>query len=227
MTVTAVAAVLPALLGTVALGGFGPIPLAAGLVGTLLPTLLVQRRVRSRANALNSQVVETLEVVASSLRSGFGFVQSLELAAQEQSEPIAAELRQCIREINLGSGTDDALERLVERTGDMELELAVNAVVIQRRVGGDLSEVLGNIAAMIRDRIRVRGEIHTLTAQARMSSWIVGLLPIALAGVMTMMQPDQMRILIDSPVGRMLVGGALLMEFIGFILVRRVASVEY
>jgi tight adherence protein B len=171
--------------------------------------------------------VETLEIVASSLRSGFGFVQSVELAAREQRDPIASELAQCIREINLGAGTDEALTRLVERAGDPDLELAVDAVVIQRRVGGDLSEVLGNIAHMIRERIRIRGEINTLTAQARMSSWIIGLLPAALAGAMALLQPEHMRLLIEHPVGRLMVGVAILMEVVGFLLIRRIASIEY
>lgn len=198
-----------------------------GLVGALLPLFVIHRRVSRRSSALNAQVVETLEVVASSLRSGFGFTQSLDLAAREQPEPISGELLQAIHEVNLGVSTDEALQRLVDRTGDAELALAVNAVVIQRRVGGDLSEVLGNIALMIRERIRIRGEIKTLTAQARMSAWIIGLLPIALAVVLTLMQPEQMRVLIDDPVGRVLVlvGGGL--QIVGFMAVQRVAAIEY
>ncbi|MDP2327937.1 MAG: type II secretion system F family protein [Dehalococcoidia bacterium] len=198
-----------------------------GLLGALLPLLVIHRRVSRRSAALNAQVVETLEVVASSLRSGFGFTQSLDLAAREQPEPISGELLQAIHEVNLGASTDEALQRLVDRTGDADLALAVNAVVIQRRVGGDLSEVLGNIAHMIRERIRIRGEIKTLTAQARMSAWIIGLLPIALAAVLTLMQPEQMRVLIDDPIGRVvvLVGGGL--QIIGFMAVQRVAAIEY
>lgn len=196
-------------------------------VGVLLPAIVVQRRARQRAGALNAQVVEMLEVVASSLRSGFGFTQSLEVAAREQRDPIAAELVQCVREIHLGAATDEALQRLVERTADDDLELAINAVVIQRRVGGDLSEVLSNIASMIRERVRIRGEINTLTAQARMSSWIIGLLPVALGGMMAFMQPEHMRVLVEHPAGQMMLGIAVVMEAIGFLLVRRIAAVEY
>lgn len=224
--VTAASTLVPAALFA-ALFGVGGMAAVAALAGSIIPLLLVHRRAQSRASALNAQVVETLEIVASSLGSGFGFVQSVELAAREQRDPIAGELTQCIREINLGASTDEALLRLVERAGDADLELAVDAVVIQRRVGGDLSEVLGNIARMIRERIRIRGEIKTLTAQARMSSWMIGLLPLALAAVMAMLQPEQMRLLIDHPVGRLMVGTAGAMEIIGFMLIRRVANIEY
>jgi tight adherence protein B len=224
LTVTAglaTAALMIALTGSVVAG------CAAGGLGAAVPAVLVQRKSRTRAAALNSQVVETLEIITSSLRSGFGFVQSLELAAREQREPIAGELMQTIREINLGASTDEALSRLVERTGDEDLQLAIDAVVIQRRIGGDLSEVLANISTMIRERIRIRGEIQTMTAQARMSSWIVGLLPLVLAGVMTLLQPEQMRVLIDTPVGRLMVFGALVMQIIGFMMVRRIAAIAY
>lgn len=208
--------------------GVAPAPaVGVGAILALLPTLVVQRRAARRRSAFNGQVVETLEVIASSLRSGFGFVQSLDLAAQEQNDPIAGELRQCIREINLGTATDEALTRLVERAADDDLALAVNAVVIQRRIGGDLSEVLANIAAMIRERIRIRGEIQTLTAQARMSSWIIGLLPIGLGAALTAMQPEQMRILIDHPVGRLMLVTAVVMESIGFVIIRRIAAIAY
>lgn len=147
--VTAACTLVPPAL-VAAIVGVGGMAIVAALVGSVVPLVLVHRRAQARASALNAQVVETLEIVASSLGSGFGFVQSVELAAREQRDPIADELLQCIREINLGASTDEALLRLVERAGDADLELAVDAVVIQRRVGGDLSEVLGNIARMIR-----------------------------------------------------------------------------
>ena len=206
------------------------VPLAAGAVGVLgsaVPTVIVRRRAAARADQFNSQVVEAIELVASSLRSGFGFMQSIELASREQPSPMAEELRQVIREVDLGMSVDEALERLVTRTGDADLELVVQAVLVQRRVGGDLGDVIGRIAAMIRDRIRVRGEIHTLTAQARMSAWIVGMLPLALAGVTAFLQPSQIAVLFTDPVGQLLLASALTLQVVGFILVRRVADIAY
>lgn len=220
-------AAVPGAVVAVATGGSAVAGTLVAALGAMLPALVIQQRASRRAAALNGQVVETLEVVASSLRSGFGFIQSLELAAREQPEPISAELLQTIREVNLGAATDEALQRLVERTGDADLALAINAVVIQRRVGGDLSEILGNISHMIRERIRIRGEIKTLTAQARMSAWIIGMLPIGLAIALTLMQPDQMRVFIDDPVGRILVATGAGLQVIGFMAVQRVAAIEY
>ena len=204
-----------------------PIALGAVLAGCVLPPLVVQRRASSRARQLNAQVAQTIELIASSLRSGFGFMQSLEFAGREQVEPIATDLRATIREVEFGSSVDEALEHLVQRTRDEDLELVVSAVLMQRRVGGDLGEVLTNIAAMIHDRVRIRGEIRTLTAQARMSAWVVGMLPVGFGAVMTALQPSHMRVLIDEPVGRLMVIVAVGLQLIGFMFVRRIAQVDY
>ncbi|MFA7248144.1 MAG: type II secretion system F family protein [Dehalococcoidia bacterium] len=198
-----------------------------GLAGALVPVLIVKRIASKRASRLNGQVVDLVELLASSLRSGFSFVQSLELALREQPEPMAGELRQVMRETSLGMSTDEALQRLADRTGDEDLGLVLTAVLIQRRVGGNLAEVLGGIVEMIRDRARVRGEIHTLTAQARMSSWIVGSLPVVLAIVMSMMQKGYMAALYTEPVGRLMLIAAVVLEVIGLYLVRRIAFVDY
>lgn len=226
-------------IGVVAAVGFGVGATAALVAGTLLaaipaaavgaglPVLLVKRKVARRAAKLNEQVMETIDLVASSLRSGFGFVQSLELAAREQPEPISGEIARTVYEMNLGVEMDEALERLVERTGDQDLDLVITAVLIQRRVGGNLAEVLMNISQTIRNRVRVRGEIRTLTAQARMSAWIVGLLPFALGGAMLALNPAYMSVLWTEPVGRLLMGVAAVMQVIGVFMVRRMAAIEY
>lgn len=226
VAIIAIAAAVAALL-TAVLTAAAPLAACAAAGGGALPWLAVRRRATARAARLNAEVVGAIELLASSLRSGFGFMQSLELAAREQPEPIAGELRQALREVDLGVSVDEALERLVARTRDDDLELVISAVLIQRRVGGDLGEVLGNIARMIRDRIRIRGEINTLTAQARLSALILGLLPIGLGALLTAMQPAQMAVLVDEPIGRLLLAGAATLEVIGFVLVRRVANITY
>ncbi len=212
---------------TFVVSGSVPVTAVAALSGVAAPTVFVRSRSASRTAKFNAQVVETIELISSSLRSGFGFMQSLELASREQPPPIADELRQVAHEVDLGVSVDDALERLAARTRDEDLELVVQAVLVQRRVGGDLGDVLGRIAGMIRDRIRVRGEIQTLTAQARMSAWIVGMLPVALAGVTAFLQPDQIAVLFTEPIGQLLVAVAAVLQVVGFLLVRRMAQIAY
>lgn len=198
-----------------------------GLIGAAGPRMIVRRRAAAHDAQLNAQVADTIELIASAMRSGFGFMHSLELAGREQSGPIAEEFRQVVREIDLGVSVDEALERLAIRTNDEDLDLVVQAVLVLRRVGGDLGEVLGRIADMIRDRIRVRGEIRTLTAQMRMSSWVVSGLPVALGGATALMQPEQMAVLFTEPIGQMLVAVAVVLQVIGFIVIRRLSDITY
>ena len=198
-----------------------------GVGAALLPAYLVRRRAGRRATMLNEQVGDMLDLLSSSMRAGFGFQQSLELAAREQPDPIAAELRTTLREVNLGMSTDEALERLATRTGDADLDLVITAVLIQRRVGGNLATVLDSISALIRDRARVRGEIQTLTAQARLSGKIIGFLPFGLSAAIYFMDPGYLDPLFYEPIGRLLLIAAVLLEAAGFFMVNRLGSVDY
>lgn len=202
------------------------VPVGAG-AGGLIPIVLMSRAGNQRSARLNNQVVDVVDVIASSLRSGFGFVQSLELAAREQADPISGVLTRTIHEINMGVSTEEALERLVARTADQDLGLVVTAVLIQRRVGGNLAEVLQNISQTIRDRIQVKGQIKTLTSQARMSGWIVGLLPVALGGFLAVVSPSYIAVLFQQPVGHLMIGIAAFLDIFGFAAIRRIAAIDY
>lgn len=207
--------------------GSGAFMMAAAVAGGLMPVIMVRRAGGRRAARLNGQVVDVVDIIGSSLKSGFGFVQALELAAREQAEPISGVLTRTIHEINMGVSTEEALERLVTRTGDLDLDLVVTAVLIQRRVGGNLAEVLQNISQTIRDRIQVKGQIKTLTSQARMSGWIVGLLPVALGGFMAVVQPSYIGVLFQESAGHLLLGISAVLDIIGFAAIRRISAVEY
>lgn len=226
LLLTALSALIPALI-TLALTRAAVPAVVVALLGALGPALLIRRKAARRRRLMSEQVVDTVELVASSLRAGFGVVQGLELAAREQPEPMSGELRRVVREINLGGSTEDALGRFAQRAADVDVSLVTTAVLVQRRVGGDLSEVLLNLAGTIRERIRVRGEVQALTAQARMSAWVVGLLPVALAGALFILSPQHVGLLITDPAGRIIAGGALMLELVGFWLVQRVARIDY
>ena len=226
LVLTLMSAAIPAGLA-LAVTGSAPVALFLGGIGAGMPWLLIRRKAAKRSGLLNTQVVDMVELIAASLRAGFGVVQSLELAAREQPEPMSGELRRVVREIHLGGNTEEAFERFAKRTNDIDLTLVVTAVLVQRRVGGDLSEVLLNLAGTIRDRIRVRGEVRALTAQARMSAWVVGLLPVGLGGALFLLSPEHVGLLVTDPLGRLMAGGALTLELVGFWLVQRVAKIDY
>lgn len=199
----------------------------AAFPGAAAPWVTLRRKGAARSARLNGQVADMVELLASSLKSGFGVVQSLDLAAREQPEPMASELLRVVREIHLGSQTEEALERFARRSGDADLTLVITAVLVQRRVGGDLAEVLLNLAGTIRDRVRMRGEVRALTAQARMSAWVVGVLPLALSAALFVLAPAHISLLATDPTGRLMAALAVMLEVVGFWMVQRVSQIEY
>jgi tight adherence protein B len=147
-------------------------------------------------------------------------------ASKEIGEPIGSELQLLKSDIELGATIEGALERLRDRVRDEDLSLVLDAVLIQRRVGGNLSEVLNNIAWTIRERIRIRGEVKALTSQAQMSGWMLAALPVGLAIVLTMINRTYMAPLFTTPLGHLLLGAGIGSELFGFMLMQKIASVK-
>jgi len=211
-----------------------PILLLVGaIVGFVLPRWYVKRRQGKRLNQFNKQLPDTITLIANALRAGSSFLQAIELVVREARPPIATEFARVIREVNLGLPFEQALENLVRRVKSDDLELMVTAISIQYQVGGNLAEILDSIAYTIRERVRIKGEIRTLTAQQRMSGYVVAFLPIALAGFLFIIAPGFLEPMLDQdvavggiPVGIILIGTGALMMFIGFIFIRRIVDIE-
>lgn len=199
--------------------------LLAALAGAIPYFRLVQR-IAARRKLIEAQLVDALSLISNALRSGYSFLQALDVAARELPEPIAGELEQVLRETRVNISVDAALANMVERTGSQDLDMAVTAIAIQRQVGGNLGEVLANISETIRERLRVRGEIRALTAQGRISAWIVGLLPVVLTVVIYLLNREYISVLFVHPVGRFALILAVLMELIGVALIRRIIQIE-
>ena len=197
------------------------------LVGTLLPKLWLRRRQARRRQRIEDQLPDALDLIANAVRSGQTFTRGLQLVADELPPPLSAEAATALAEIQVGVPLEQTLENLARRTRLYDVELVVSVVQIQRSVGGDLGEVLRNISATIRERARIKAEVRTLTAQGRLSGWVIGLLPIALGIGLALLNPDYMRPLFMEPVGRLLLAGAGLLWVAGFLVVRRVVTVEY
>src|SRR6186997_3700163 len=159
-----------------------PFLLVVGLfVGFFLPRFWLGRRKSGRLKSFNKQLPDTITLIANALRAGSSFLQAVELVVRESRPPISTEFGRVIREVNLGLSFEVALENMVRRVRSDDLELMATAISIQHQVGGNLAEILDSIAYTIRERIRIKGEIRTLTAQQRMSGYVVGGLPFFLA----------------------------------------------
>ncbi len=213
------------LVGMLALGFKFPI-LFTALAGLAVPTLFIKSRIKKRLKTINLQLGDTIAIMSNALKAGHSFFQSVDSVSRETTGPISEEFTKLQKEINFGVNTETALENMVNRVGSDDLELMVTAVLIQRQIGGNLSEILDNISSTIRQRVKMKGEIKALTAQGRMSGYIIAGLPVLLGGMMAVISPDQIKLLFSEPLGIAMLGAAVLSESIGIYVVNKIVNVE-
>jgi tight adherence protein B len=205
----------------------GPIfGLVGVLVGYFLPRLWVSRRMGKRLSAFNKQLPDTITLLSNSLRAGSSFLQSIELVSREGDLPMSEEMGRVVREVNLGLGMEEALNNLVRRIKSEDLDLMVTAIGIQQQVGGNLAEILDTIAFTIRERVRIKGEISTLTAQGRYSGYLVALLPVGLAFALNIINPEFMQPLFTQLIGQILIGVGVVMMSIGFFAIMKITDIK-
>src|SRR5205807_9061812 len=154
-----------------------------------------------RLRAFDKQLGDTIILISNAWKAGYSFAQAIATVGKTAPPPIADEFNRATREMALGINVDDALNHMVKRNTSEDFDLMVTAVQIHRVVGGNLAEILDTIAHTIRERVRIKGEIRTLTAQARASGWIITILPIALAGLLTVIPPDYFKPMVPETLG--------------------------
>jgi tight adherence protein B len=211
-----------------------PIMLLGGvLIGFMAPRFWLNWRKNGRLKAFNKQLPDTVTLIANALRAGSSFLQAIELVVRESRPPISIEFSRVIREVNLGLPFDLALENMVRRVKSEDFELMATAIAIQHQVGGNLAEILDSIAFTIRERIRIQGEIRTLTAQQRMSGYVVGALPVFLFLFIFLAAPTFFEPMFASPpdvlgipLGVILFGVALMAMGAGFFFIRKIVDIE-
>jgi tight adherence protein B len=211
-----------------------PLFLLIGIfIGFMLPRVWLGRRKNGRLGAFNKQLPDTIVLIANALRAGSSFLQAIELVVRESRPPISTEFSRVIREVNLGLPFEQALENMVRRVRSDDLELMATAISIQHQVGGNLAEILDSIAYTIRERIRIKGEIRTLTAQQRLSGYVVAGLPIGLAAFLFVAAPGFMQPMFDDrvsiiglPAGVIILAFGGFMMFLGFMAIRRIVDIE-
>ena len=165
-------------------------------------------------------------VIASSLRAGHSFLQSLDSAAKEIDQPAAGEFGRVLREIRLGRDTDEALEALVERVGSQDLEWAVTAIEVQRKIGGNLAEVLETVANTIRERETLRRQMRVLSAESRISVVVLTVLPILIAIYLMIVNPEYLRTLTTTTPGKIISISALALMGIGYLWMKRITRLD-
>jgi tight adherence protein B len=205
-----------------------PLPMALGfaaLVG-VVPVVMLHRRRKGRLREFQEQLPGTLNLLSGSMRAGFSFAQGLESVANEASQPTRRELQRVFTESRLGRPVEDALEDSAQRMTSVDLMWAVMAIRIQREVGGNLAELLDTVSDTMTQRERLRLEIKALTAEGRFSGWILGIFPVAFAGILYLIQPDYMGVLFDEPIGIMAIIASAVGTFIGAFWLRKILQIE-
>lgn len=203
--------------------------LSAGLIGILtivLLWLIVSLRISKRKHIFIAQLGDALITIANALRAGYSFQQSMDAVAREMEPPISEEFYQVTQEIAMGVPLETALENMNKRMSSSDFDLVVTAVIIQREVGGNLAQILDTISETIVERIRLKREMFTLTAQGRMSAKVIFLLPFIIGTFLYIVNPSQITMLFEDPVGRLALGGSFLLELIGIIVIQKILDVK-
>lgn len=202
------------------------IALGAAAATPFIIWLVVIFLIGRRLEAFTEQLGDCLITISNALRAGYSFQQTIEVIANEMEPPIGEEFARMNHDVYMGVPLEEALETANKRIGSSDFELVVTAVLIQREVGGNLAQVLDNISYTIMERIRMRREILALTAQGRLSAVVLLLLPFALGGVMFVINHDNFVQIFDDPMGQMAIGVSLVLEVIGFFIIKRIVDIE-
>ena len=202
------------------------VAIPAGVVAAFVPFGYARYRKTKRTRQFESQFPDALDMLTNALRAGMALPVAIQVVAEESPDPVGREFAILFEENRLGLDLREALRKFAERVDSPELHLFVIAVSMQRETGGNLVEILEGTAAVIRDRFRILGDVRSMTAQARLSGIVLGVLPLAVAGAVSIIMPDYLPGLLEDPVGRNLVVAAVMLQLSGYMLMRRIISIK-
>lgn len=203
-----------------------PMSLLAAVLGFFAPRWYVTYLQRKRLRAFNDQLGDIISMMVNGIRAGYSVLQAMEAVAKEMDEPASEEFRRVVKEVQLGLSLEQALDNLLRRVPSEDLDMTVTAIKVQQEVGGNLAEVLDTISFTIRERVRIKGEIRALTAQARASAYLVSLLPIGVAILVYAINPKFMGVMFTDQCGWIMLGVAGAGIISGFFIIQKIANIE-
>jgi tight adherence protein B len=197
-----------------------------GLLAGLLPLGVVARKRSKRLWKFESQFPESLEFIARSMRAGHAFSVSLEMLHREFQEPLAGEFRRAFEEHNLGLPLDAALQKLAKRVPLLDVHFFVSAVLLQKRTGGNLAEILDKLATVIRERFKLRGKIRAISAHGRMTGMALSMIPVGVGAMMFIVNSDYVTFFITDEVGNYMAITALLLQVLAYVTIQKIVDIE-
>jgi len=205
---------------------FRAFSLAAALVAALLPLLYVLRLKKKRMHSFEEIFPDSLEFVSRSMRAGHAFSVSLEMIHREFPEPLASEFKRTFEEHNLGLPLDSALQSLARRVPLLDVHFFVSAVMLQKRTGGNLAEILDKLAYIIRERFKLRGRIRAVSAHGKMTAITLSCIPMAVGVMMFFTNPDYVKFFFTDDVGQIMFGSAITLQVIGYLIMKKIVTIE-
>ena len=201
------------------------IPVGA-VMGFFVPRVYLKMRKGRRLKAFNDQLGDTITLMANALRAGYSLIQAMETVSREMPSPIADEFARVVKEVGLGLSHEEAMNHLLDRVRSDDLDLLVTAINVQHEVGGNLSEILDSIGFTIRERVRIHGEVRVLTAQGMMSGYVISFLPIALMGILFVINREYIGSMFKEPCGWAMLALMTIMITVGFISIQKIVRID-
>jgi tight adherence protein B len=200
--------------------------LGVAAMAVILPLQVVKFLAARRINKLVNQLPDVFELLGQALRAGHALASGVQLVGQQLPDPAGGEFARIFHEQNLGIKIEEALKNFSDRSDQLDIKLFVTAVLIQRQTGGDLSEVLDKISNVIRERIKLHGQVKALTAEGRMSGWVLGVMPFFVFFLAWMLNPNYANILLYEKEGQGMLIGALIMQIMGALMIKKIIKIR-
>ncbi len=202
------------------------IVIATAVASAYLPIVALQFMAKRRMSILVAQLPGVFELISQALRAGHAFPSGVQLVGQQLPDPAGTEFALVFHEQNLGIKMEEALSHFADRTDQLDIRFFVTAVLIQRQTGGDLSEVLDKIGSVIRERIEIKGQVKALTAEGRMSGWVLSILPFFVFALAWVMNPDYAGVLLYTQEGHFMLGAAGFFQVIGMLMIKKIVDIK-
>ena len=196
------------------------------IVGALAPYLYMRNRRARRISAFEGNLPEAIDLLARAIRAGHPLSSGFKMVADEMQDPIATEFRQTFEENRFGVPFEDAIQEMSDRVDLVDVRILVTAILIQREVGGNLAEVLDNLASVIRARFTIRRQLRVYTAQGRISGYVLAALPIVVGAIIYLLNPEYGMLMFTHSLGRFFLGLALVMQLLGFLWIRKIINID-
>ena len=191
-----------------------------------VPRFIIAKRKKDRIKLFDSQLNEGITIISNALKAGYSFLQAIAVVSEETCDPFSKEFKKLLKEMSLGISEEDALRNMLNRIESEDLRLVMNVILIQKDIGGNLSEILDNISETIRERQKIKNELKTLTAQGRLSGVILILMPIFLGITIYLFNTEYIMLLFTTSIGLAMVSGAVISELFGVLMIKKIINID-